>query len=295
MASQSEGPVDSSLRGKVCVVTGATSGIGLVTARELARRGARLAVVGRNPAKAAAVVEQIRAATGNREVEAFLADLSLQHQVRNLARQLQERYDRLDVLVNNAGGIWLKRKLTAEGLEMTFAVNHLAYFLLTELLLDRLRTSAPARVVNVASDAHRKATLDFSNLQGEHGYNGWRQYCRTKLMNVLFTYELARRLAGTGVTANAVHPGWVATNFGGNNGWRGRLWHLVTRSFALSPTEGARTVIELAAAPELEGVSGRYFVRQRAVDSSAASHDQAAADRLWQVSHDLITAAPVGP
>jgi NAD(P)-dependent dehydrogenase (short-subunit alcohol dehydrogenase family) len=281
-----------SMSGKVCLVTGATSGIGLVTARELARRGARVVLVGRNPVRTEAAVAQIRAEAGGPDVESLLADLSSQEQIRDLARRFRERHPRLDVLVNNAGGMWLRRERTADGLEMTFAVNHLAYFLLTHLLLDALRAGAPARVVNVSSEAHRKAAIDFDDLQGERSYSGWRQYCRTKLMNLLFTYALARRLGGSGVTANALHPGWVATGFAGNNGWRGRLWQAAANLFAIRPEEGARTVVYLAASPEVAGVTGKYFVRERAVPSSPASYDEAAGERLWQVSLGLTHLAP---
>jgi NAD(P)-dependent dehydrogenase (short-subunit alcohol dehydrogenase family) len=230
------------MRGQVCLVTGATSGIGMVTAGELVRRGAHVVLVGRSRSRCEAALEQIRAQSGGGEAEALLADLSSQQQVREVVRQFREQHARLHVLVNNAGGTWLERRLTEDGLEMTFAVNHLASFLLTGLLLDTLRASAPARVVNVSSEAHRWAVLDFDDLQGERRYGGWRQYCRSKLMNLLFTYELARRMEGTGVAANALHPGWVATRFGGDNGWRGRLWQLAAGWFALSPEEGARTV-----------------------------------------------------
>jgi NAD(P)-dependent dehydrogenase (short-subunit alcohol dehydrogenase family) len=275
------------MQGKVCLVTGATSGIGLVTARELARQGARVVLVGRNEARCAAAIEQIQAQTGNREVHALLADLSSQQQMRELAQAFHARYPRLDVLINNAGGLWLRREQTVDGLEMTFAVNHLAYFLLTQLLLPMLKASAPARVINVSSAAHRGATLDFEDLMGEHGFGGWRAYCRSKLANLLFTYELARHLEGIGVTANALHPGWVATGFGGNNRWRGRLLQFAARWLALGPDEGARTVIYLATSPEVAGVSGKYFVRERAVASSPASYNEAAAKRLWEVSERL--------
>jgi len=282
------------MQGKVCLVTGATSGIGLVTARELARQGARVVLVGRNPARCEAAVAQIRIETGNAEVEALLADLSSQQQVRELARRFCESHPRLDVLVNNAGGMWMRRELTADGLEMTFAVNHLAYFLLTHLLLDVLKASAPARIVNVSSEAHRKAVLDFDDLMGERRYSGWRAYCRSKLANLLFTYELKRRLGGTGVTANAVHPGWVATGFAGNNGWRGWVWRLAARCFALSPEHGARTIVYLASSPDLASFSGGYFIRERAVPSSPASYDNAAGRRLWEVSGALANLSPVG-
>jgi retinol dehydrogenase-12 len=249
----------------------------------LARLGARVLLVGRSLAKCAAVAEQIRSQTG-REVEPLLADLSSQHEVRELARQVRERSPRLDVLINNAGGLWLKREQTVDGLEMTFAVNHLAYFLLTNLLLETLQASAPARVVNVASEAHRKATLDFDDLQGERHYGGWRAYCRSKLANILFTYELARRLEGSGVTANTLHPGWVATGFGKNSGWRGQLLALAAKCLAISPERGAQTMLYLASAPNVQGVNGQYFVRCRPVRSSPASYDEAAAKRLWQIS-----------
>ncbi len=278
------------MQGKTCLITGATSGIGLIAARELARQGARVLLVGRDRGRTDAALVRIQGDTGNRQVEALLADLSSQEQVRGLARQVQERCPRLDVLVNNAGGIWLKRELTVDGLERTVAVNHLAYFLLTRLLLDTLKASAPARIVNVSSAAHRRATIDFDNLMGQQSYNGWRQYCRTKLMNLLFTCELARRLEGTGVTANALHPGWVATRFGANNGWIGGVWQLVANCFAISPEKGARTITYLATAPEVASVSGRYFVKEREVPSSAASHDDAAARRLWQLSLELTGA-----
>jgi NAD(P)-dependent dehydrogenase (short-subunit alcohol dehydrogenase family) len=226
-------------------------------------------------------------------VEYFLADLSSQQQVRELACRVRESYPRLDVLVNNAGGLWMHRQTTVDGLEMTFAVNHLASFLLTDLLLDSLKAAAPARVVNVSSEAHRRVSLDLNDLMGERHYGGWRAYCRSKLANLLFTYELARHLEGTGVTANALHPGWVATGFGGNNGWRGQLLQLAAGWFAIGPDEGARTIIYLASSDQVAGVSGRYFVREREVASSPASNDVAAAQRLWQVSRELTAHAPV--
>ncbi|MBV9125070.1 MAG: SDR family oxidoreductase [Planctomycetes bacterium] len=281
------------LQGKVCLVTGATSGIGLVTARELARQGARVVLVGRNPDKTTATLRHIQTQTGNPNVDMLLADLSSQAQIRELARQFRERYPRLDVLVNNAGGIWMKRQLTVDGLEMTFAVNHLAYFLLTHLLLETLQASAPARIVNVASEAHRGVTLDFDNLQGEHRYGAWPAYRRSKLANLLFTYELAPRLEGTGVTVNALHPGWVATGFGGNNAWIGPWWKGVARLFALTPEQGARTVLYLVTSPNVAGLSGRYFVREKEVSSSPASYDQAAARRLWQVSLEMTHLQPI--
>ena len=275
---------DATMKGKVCLITGATSGIGAVAARELAHRGAHVVLVGRNPAKCDAVVREIQARTGSQAVEALLADLSSREQVRDLARRFRERHSRLDVLVNNAGGIWMQRQLTIDGLETTFAVNHLAYFHLTLLLLDLLRASAPARIVNVSSRAHQRAALDFDDLMGERGYGGWRAYCCSKLANLLFTFEMDRRLAGTGVTVNALHPGFVATGFAANNGWRGRLLQLAAQVFGLDAEEGARTIVYLASSPDVAGVSGGYFVNERPATPSAAARDEAAAKRLWQVS-----------
>jgi NAD(P)-dependent dehydrogenase (short-subunit alcohol dehydrogenase family) len=281
------------MHGMVCLVTGATSGIGLVAARELVRRGARVVIVGRDPARCTAAVAHLHEGTQDAQVDTLLGDLSSQEQVRQVAADFLQRHPRLDVLVNNAGGLWMDRRLTADRLEMTFAVNHLAYFLLTNLLLDRLKAGAPSRVVNVASAAHRGVTLPFDDLTGQQAYSGWRTYKQSKLANILFTYELARRLAGTGVTANALHPGWVANGFGKDNGWKGRLLQAAAGLFALSPEAGARTVVYLASSPEAAGVSGRYFAREKAVASSPASYDEAAARRLWEVSEQLTgLAAP---
>ena len=272
---------------KICLVTGATSGIGLVTAQALAQQGATVIVVGRHPERGAATVRRIVQATGNPHVELLLADLSVQAQVRQLAAEFQRRFARLDVLVNNAGALFIKRQLSADGLEMTFALNHLGYFLLTHLLLGTLTASAPARIVNVSSNAHQGAQMHFADLQGQRRYSGWRAYCQSKLANLLFTYELARRLDGSGVTANAVHPGFVATGFGRNNRGLFGLCMRVAQLTALSPEQGAETLIYLATSPEVEGMSGKYFVKQRPVESSRASYDQEAAQRLWQLSAEL--------
>jgi NAD(P)-dependent dehydrogenase (short-subunit alcohol dehydrogenase family) len=277
------------MHGKVCLVTGATSGIGGVTAEALARQGATTILVARDPARGAATVQRIRQATGNLRVEMLLADLSVQAEIRRLAHEVQSRYPRLDVLVNNAGALFSRRALSADGIELTWALNHLAYFLLTTLLLDTLKASATARVVNVSSDAHRRARLRFDDLQGQQDYGGWRAYAQSKLANVLFTYELARRLDGTGVAANAVHPGFVATNFARQNrSLTALLFRALQQVVALSPEQGAETVIYLATAPEVEGVSGQYFVKRRAVRSSPASYDVQAAQRLWQVSAEMV-------
>jgi retinol dehydrogenase 12 len=278
---------DNLMHGKICVVTGATSGIGLVTAQVLARQGATLIVVARNAERGAATVSRIRQETGNPAVELMVADLSVQAQVRQLAGEIQHRFAHLDVLVNNAGALFARRQLTQDGLEMTFALNHLAYFLLTNLLLDRLKAADAARVVNVSSEAHRRARLDFSDLQGQHRYTGWRAYARSKLANILFTYELARRLAGTAIVTNALHPGFVATNFGRHNRGIAAVLFRILQLAAISPEEGAQTIIYLASSPAVKGVTGQYFVKQRAVRSSQVSHDRAAAERLWQVSAEL--------
>jgi NAD(P)-dependent dehydrogenase (short-subunit alcohol dehydrogenase family) len=276
------------MAGKVCLLTGATAGIGAVTARVLAERGATLFAVGRNPQKCAALVQELRQRTGNSAAEFFIADLSKQSDIRALARQVLDRCPRIDVLINNAGAIFFQRRLSADGIEMTFALNHLGYFLLTDLLLDRLKASAPARIVNVASAAHSRATLDFGDLQNERRYRGFRTYCRSKLANVLFTYELARRLAGSGVTANALHPGIVATRFAADGGWRGSALRLAVSVLGVSPEKGARTMIYLATSPDVQGVSGKYFAKEQAVASAPASHDEAAARRLWEISERLV-------
>jgi NAD(P)-dependent dehydrogenase (short-subunit alcohol dehydrogenase family) len=275
------------LHGKVCMVTGATSGVGLVTAQALARQGATLIVVGRNPERGAATVSRIQHETGNSAVELIIADLSAQAQVRQLASEVQRRFARLDVLINNAGALFMQRQLSHDGIEMTFALNHLAYFLLTNLLLDHLKASPSARIVNVSSEAHRGARLDFADLQGQHRYRGWRAYARSKLANILFTYELARRLEGTSVIANALHPGFVATNFGRNNRGITAILLRLLQLAAISPEEGAQTIIHLASSAAVKDITGAYFVKKKAVRSSEVSYDRAAADRLWRVSVEL--------
>jgi NAD(P)-dependent dehydrogenase (short-subunit alcohol dehydrogenase family) len=277
----------NAMHGKICIVTGATSGIGFVTAQALAHQGATVLVVGRNPERSAATARHIQQETGNSAVEAMVADLSAQAQVRQLASEVQRRFAQVDLLINNAGALFARRQLSQDGIEMTFALNHLAYLLLTNLLLDRLKASPAARIVNVSSEAHRGAQLDFADLQGQHRYRGWRAYRRSKLANILFTYELARRLEGTGVVTNALHPGFVATNFGRNNrGLTAALWRILQLA-AISPEEGAQTIIYLSSAAEVKDTTGRYYVKKKAVRSSEASYDRAAAERLWQVSAEL--------
>jgi NAD(P)-dependent dehydrogenase (short-subunit alcohol dehydrogenase family) len=278
---------DDSMRGRVCLITGATSGIGLVTATALARRGATVMLVARDAARAESTVAAIRQQTGSASVEYLLADLTSQERVRRLAADVTARHGRLDVLVNNAGAIFMRRRETVDGLEMTFALNHFAPFLLTNLLLDTLKASAPARVVTVASMAHRGVTIPFGDLQHTSSYSAFTVYGQSKLANILFTYELTRRLAASGVTANTLHPGFVASGFNKNNGRLMALGMTLARPFAISPERGAQTSIYLATSPEVANVSGRYFVNRKPAESSPASYDEQAQRRLWEVSEQL--------
>ncbi len=279
---------DQPMDGKVVLVTGANSGIGSATALELARSGAAVVIVGRNKEKTRVTASNIRLKSGSPIVECLIADLSSMTEVRQLASEFMKKYHRLDVLVNNAGAIFARRNITVDGLEMTFALNHLANFLLSNLLLDLIKASAPARIVNVSSRAHQRAELDFNDLQTAHyGYGGFKAYGRSKLANVMFTYELARRLDGTGVTANALHPGGVNSGFGKNNGGVMRLAMKMVSRFQLTPEQGAQTSIYLASSPAVEGVSGKYFVDCAEVNSSPASYDEAAQKRLWEVSAEM--------
>lgn len=275
------------MRGKVCLVTGSSSGIGKETALGLARLGATVVMVCRDRARGEAARYEIASAGGGATVDLLLADLSSQAAIHSLAEELTSRYPRIDVLVNNAGALNTARRLTDDGIEMTFAVNHLAYFLLTNLLLDTLKASAPARIVNVASDSHTNAHINFDDLQGARRYRGMQAYGQSKLANILFTYELARRLQGSGVTANCLHPGVVATGFGHNNGRLISLGFRLIAPFVTKPDEGAKTSIYLASSPQVDGVSGKYFVKCKETRSSAASYDEAAARRLWDLSAEL--------
>src|SRR5208282_2901339 len=277
------------MAGKSVLVTGGTGGIGRATAIGLAALGARVGITGRDPARTETAAAGIRATPGSPAVDAFAADMSVQAGVRRLAAQVLDTYPRLDVLVNNAGGFWAHRHVTADGLERTFALNHLAPFLLTSLLLDRLTASAPARIVTVSSGAHARARIDFDDLQGERNYSGQRAYSQSKLASVMFTYELARRLDGTGVTATVLHPGVVRTGFAAEDPpptWKAFL--LLIRLFLKTPQKGAATSIYLSSSPEVEGVTGTYFVGRKPKASSPASRDTAAAARLWQISIDLV-------
>ena len=265
------------MNGKICLVTGATDGVGKVTALTLARSGATVIGVGRSQPKIDATLAQAGHPPGS--LEFLTADLSSQAQVRALAAEFQRKYSRLDVLVNNAGALFTSYRESADGIEMTFALNHLAYFLLTNLLIDSLTASAPARIINISSNAHSGSSIAFDDLNGRQNYDGWTAYGASKLANLLFTYELARRLTGTRVTVNAVHPGFVNTNFQ-------RAAGLNMRG-PLTPEDGADTQLWLATAPEVQAVTGKYFVRREETRSSDASYDRTAARRLWDASAKL--------
>ena len=281
------------MQNKIVMVTGATNGIGLEAAKALAGMGATIVGVGRNPQKCADAAAQITTATDNSKVEFLVADLSVQAQVRQLAVTFKQKYQRLDVLLNNAGGYFTKREVTADGIELTWALNHLNYFLLTDLLLDVLKASTPARIVNVSSAAHSMVKgIHFEDVEYKQGFSGWPVYSQSKLANVMFTYELARRLQGTKVTANALHPGFVATGFGHNNS--GGLMtfglNMVQMLVATKPAQGAETSIYLASSPQVEGVTGKYFSSSKEAKSSAASHDVDAQKRLWALSEQMVGA-----
>ena len=275
------------LAGRVCVVTGATSGIGRETAEALAGMGASLALVCRDRTRGEETLTAIRAATGNQAIALFLADLSSQADIRRVAGALADAYPAVHVLVNNAGVVNLHHTKTVDGIETVFAVNHLAYFLLTRLLVERLQAGAPARVVNVASDAHRLGRLDFDDLGHERKYRAMRVYGDSKLANILFTAELARRLAGSGITVNCLHPGAVATRLGHNNGRLATLLTRVLAPFFRTPAQGAATSIYLATSPDVAGVSGKYFSNCKEARPSRAASDVATARRLWDVSSTL--------
>jgi len=272
------------MQSKLCLVTGATLGIGKETALGLARKGAHLVLVGRDAARTRETAAWIAKESGNPQVDLLIADLSSQAEVRRLAAEFKHKYPRLDVLLNNAGAIFTRRETTVEGFERTWALNHLAEFLLTHLLLDTLERSAPARIVNVASTAHTRGTIDFDNLQGEKKYSGIAAYARSKLANILFTYALARRLAGKGVTANCLHPGVVATGFGHNTPGLVKTLAGLARPFMTTPEKGAETSIYLASSPDVADISGKYFAKRKPIASSKLSYDEALQERLWEVS-----------
>lgn len=275
------------MRGKVALITGATSGIGKETTLGLADKGATLVLVGRTREKLDRTISDIASETGNHQLDSLVCDLTSMESVRKLAADFRAKYEKLDVLINNAGEIVNKRRTSEDGFEYTLALDHLSHFLLTNLMLDVIKASAPSRIVNVSSSAHAIGHIDFEDLMGEKKYDAMKAYSQAKLANLLFTYELARRLAGTGVTVNALHPGVVRTNFG--KGLRGR-WGIITflgKPFMISARKGAATSIYLASSPDVMGTSGRYFARRKEKRSSKESYDEAVAKRLWEESARL--------
>ncbi|MEQ8675207.1 MAG: SDR family oxidoreductase [Aggregatilineales bacterium] len=283
------------MNGQVVLVTGATNGIGEVTAHELAKMGATVVIVGRSNEKTNRVQAEIKSATNNPNVDVIIADLSQLSEVRKVAETFKTNYDRLDVLVNNAGAVFTSYQQTDDGYEMTFALNHLNYFLLTNLLLDTLKASGTpehqARIVNVASSAHFSATLSFPNVQKTaDNFNGISAYNQSKLMNIMFTYALARRLEAEGapVTTNALHPGLVSTGFARNNGFFAKLFVTLISPFAKNATDGAETQIYLASSPDVEGVSGKYFDNSKPVKSNDFSYRVEDQERLWTLSEEMV-------
>lgn len=280
------------MKEKTVIVTGGNNGIGLETAVGLARLGAHVVITARNQAKGEAALADIKNRSESNNVELMLADFASLASIRRFVEKFKAHHDRLDVLVNNAGGINTSRSETLDGFETTFGVNHLGYFLVTNLLLDVIKAGAPARIVSVSSGAHRRSKgMNFDDLNAEQSYRGMGVYGRSKLANVLFTYELARRLEGSGVTANCLHPGVVRSGFGQNNGGLTSLafksFYTLLRPLTKSNAQGAETSIYLASSPEVEGVTGKYFANSKETQSSPASHDEEAAKRLWEVSEQM--------
>jgi len=281
------------MAGKVVLITGGTGGIGKTTAIGLATMGARVGITGRDLERAEQAAADIRAVSRHPAVDAFPADMTSQAEVRRLALAVLDAYPRLDVLVNNVGGFWAHRHPTADGLERTFALNHLAPFLLTNLLLDRLKASAPARVVTVSSGAQAQGRIDFDDLQGARNYSGQRAYSQSKLANIMFTNELARRIEGTVVTATSVHPGVVRTNFGAEDqAWVFAIICRVVRPLLKTPAQGAQTPIYLASSPDIDGVTGQFFANRKPTTANKVAYDTDLTARLWKVSADLVGMMP---
>lgn len=286
--------MEDMLAGKYILVTGATSGMGKVTARRLAEQGATVVIAGRNAEKTQAAAREIQQAAPKGETRTLVADLSSLAQTRTLAQAYRDAYPRLDVLIHNAGGMFGRRQISADGQEMTFALNVFAPFLLTQLLLDTLKANAPARIITVASQQHAGQTVPFEDMTHEKGYKPLQVYAQSKLMAIMFTYALARRLQGTNVTANALHPGVVATNFGKQAGGIWPAFFAVLAPLSLSPEKGARTAVYLASSPEVATVSGEYFVKSQPARSSLASHDVDAQERLWALCERVTGLAAAG-
>lgn len=280
------------LGGKTILITGATNGIGLEASVELAKMGATLVMVGRDPARTERAVAEVTKRSGSGTVSSLLCDFSSQAEIRRLATEFRAAHDRLDVLINNAGLVNPTRTVTTDGIETTLAVNHLGYFLLTNLLLDLLEKSAQARIVNVASEAHRSATLDFQDLGFEQGYSTWKAYARSKLANVLFTRELSRRLQGRQVTVNCLHPGVVATGIWANVPWWAKpIIVPVSKLFFISAAEGGHTITHAATSPALANVSGEYLKDNQVTKTSRQARDMGLAAKLWDVSTQLVKLA----
>jgi NAD(P)-dependent dehydrogenase (short-subunit alcohol dehydrogenase family) len=275
------------MHGKTVVITGATSGIGEVAACTLAQQGARIVLIARDRARGEHTLKRIEAVAPDLHHVVHYANLSRLAEMKRVAEVLTGSEPRIDVLINNAGALFGTRQVTGDALEMTFATNHIAYFVVTNLLLARLQATPGARIVSTASEAHRRAKLDFDDLQLEKGYTGFGMYGRSKLMNILFTRELARRLAGSGVTANCLHPGFVATRFADASGGLTSLVVKGAKKFALTPAEGAKTLIYLASSPEVDGVTGKYFEKCKEATPTAEAQNDADARRLWEISLQL--------
>ena len=278
-----------SQREKIALVTGATGGIGKVTAEGLARQGYRVLLTSRDPSKGQKVVEELKAQSGNDALELFLGDLSSMSDVRRVALEVRAKHPKLEVLVNNAGGLFNERRTTVDGFEMTFAFNHLTYFLLTKLLLPSLEAAEHARVVSVSSSGNRFGTVRWNDLQYTSGYSGWPAYFQSKLMNVLFANELARRLKGSGVTSNSVHPGLVDSGFNSNTTGFNRLLHSILKLFSLTPQQGAQTSLYLATSPQVAGITGQYFANKKVARANRVAYDEEAQARLWRLSEKLLS------
>jgi NAD(P)-dependent dehydrogenase (short-subunit alcohol dehydrogenase family) len=275
--------------GKIVMITGANSGIGKETARVLAERGATIIMISRNKERGEVALKELKEKTGSDKIELILADLTEPDMIRDAVDKFKEKYDHLDVLINNAGLTLNEREITSVGYEKTFASNHLGHFLLTQLLLDTLKQSKPSRIVNVSSAVHTTANLKFNDINQKKHYRGYLAYANSKLANLLFTYELARRLEGTGVTVNALHPGFVRTNFGkGGRNWLLKALFAFARIFAISVEKGAKTSIYLASSPDVESITGKYFIKCKPVSSSNASNDLEAQKRLWELSEHVF-------
>ncbi len=275
------------IKNKIAVISGATSGIGKYTSLDLAAKGAKLVLLARNMTKARSTVEEIKKKTGNNSIDLYIADLSVMDEIRETGNKIKSKYPQIDVLINCAGMIFPKRYLSADGIELTFALNHLGYFLLTRTLLGSLKNAPEARIINVASQAQRSGKIHFDDLNLENGYSAFKAYSQSKLANIMFTYELARRLEGTKVTANAVHPGTVATGFGRDFDGMWRILFAFFKPFMRNAEKGAETVIWLAVSDEVSGISGKYFTDKKQIRSRDISYDRKTAEKLWKVSEEM--------